>query len=162
MNCINLDPHADFRPLERRHSGNGFSYAKAHGFLDKYSIVALHENYNSQSMIDQMKEDGVNYSSFELSFEEAIKKGLAKIKKSPYGVELDCDSIQDFPSSAQTPSGISANQARYYIHEADKHKNAWYLHLPEAAPSLVKDSEEQVGKLLAYLVSDFIKGKGSQ
>lgn len=27
VNAINIDPHADFRELEGRHSGNGFSYA---------------------------------------------------------------------------------------------------------------------------------------
>ncbi len=31
INCINLDAHADFRPLEGRHSGNAFSYAEEDG-----------------------------------------------------------------------------------------------------------------------------------
>jgi formiminoglutamase len=164
INTCNLDPHADYRSLEGRHSGNGFSYAKAEGYLEKYSILGLHENYNSKEMMDRMNIDKVHFISFEdiflrdkLSFQEAIIKCKSEVESDIYGVELDLDSIENFPSSAQTPSGISANQARQYVHHLASSKNASYLHLPEAAPSLVSGSSEQVGKLLSYLVSDFIK-----
>ncbi len=49
INCINLDAHADFRPLEGRHSGNGFSYAEEDGFLQKYCVIGVHENYLTQN-----------------------------------------------------------------------------------------------------------------
>ncbi len=168
INCVNLDPHADYRPLEGRHSGNGFSYAKSEGFLEKYSIVGLHENYNSQEMIDRMEQDLVDYSTYEtiflrneIDFEDAVNISLTFVGAQPYGVELDCDAIENFPSSAQTPSGISALQARQYLHQAGRLPNARYLHLPEAAPSLSTDENAgpQVGKLLSYFVSDFIKAK---
>ena len=164
VNCINLDPHADYRTLEGRHSGNGFSYAKQDGFLDKYSIVALHENYNSQEMMDHMERDLVDYTTYEeiflrniIGYEDAVDTSLAFVEAQPFGVELDCDAIEGFPSSAQTPCGISPLQARQYVHQAAKLHHASYLHLPEAAPSLQEDSAEQVGKMLSYLVSDFIK-----
>ena len=35
INAINFDAHSDFRILEGRHSGNGFSYAYEEGFLKK-------------------------------------------------------------------------------------------------------------------------------
>jgi formiminoglutamase len=35
VNAINFDAHSDFRILEGRHSGNGFSYAYEEGFLKK-------------------------------------------------------------------------------------------------------------------------------
>ena len=168
INCVNLDPHADYRPLEGRHSGNGFSYAKSEGFLEKYSIVGLHENYNSQEMIDRMEQDLVDYSTYEaiflrneIDFEDAVNISLTFVGAQPFGVELDCDAIENFPSSAQTPSGISALQARQYLHQAGRLPNARYLHLPEAAPSLSTDENAgpQVGKLLSYFVSDFIKAK---
>lgn len=38
INAINFDAHTDFRNLEGRHSGNGFSYAYNEGFLKKYFI----------------------------------------------------------------------------------------------------------------------------
>ena len=47
INCINLDSHTDFRALEHRHSGNGFSYAMEEGYLEKYYILGLHKNYTS-------------------------------------------------------------------------------------------------------------------
>ena len=168
INCVNLDPHADYRALEGRHSGNGFSYAKSEGFLEKYSILGLHENYNSQEMIDRMEQDLVDYSTYEaiflrneIDYEDAINISLTFVGAQPFGVELDCDAIENFPSSAQTPSGISALQARQYLHQAGRLHNAKYLHLPEAAPSLSMDENAgpQVGKMLSYLVSDFIKAK---
>jgi len=39
INAINFDAHSDFRILEGRHSGNGFSYAYEEGFLNKYFIL---------------------------------------------------------------------------------------------------------------------------
>jgi formiminoglutamase len=39
VNAINFDAHSDFRILEGRHSGNGFSYAYEEGFLKKYFIL---------------------------------------------------------------------------------------------------------------------------
>ena len=42
INAINFDAHSDFRILEGRHSGNGFSYAFEEGFLKKYFIFGLH------------------------------------------------------------------------------------------------------------------------
>ncbi|MEQ8623794.1 MAG: formimidoylglutamase [Vicingaceae bacterium] len=163
INCINLDPHADYRELEGRHSGNGFSYAKKNGFLADYFVSCLHESYNSQQLLDKMNADGVNYNFWdavlrdEITFDDAIMEGFNAVKASTFGVELDCDSIQDFPSSAQSPNGISTDQARKFILQVASYKNAAYLHLPEAAPDLVIDSRDQVGKLLAYLVSDFVK-----
>jgi formiminoglutamase len=47
VNAINFDAHSD-RILEGRHSGNGFSYAYEEGFLKKYFIFGLHENYTSK------------------------------------------------------------------------------------------------------------------
>ena len=50
INCINLDAHADYRPMEGRHSGNAFRYAEEDGYLQKYCIVGLHENYLPQNV----------------------------------------------------------------------------------------------------------------
>ena len=57
-----------------------------------------------------------------------------------------------------TISGFGVEQVRQFIHFFGQHKNASYLHICEGAPSL--DSENHgylVGKLIAYLVTDFIK-----
>jgi len=48
INVVNFDAHTDFRALEGRHSGNGFSYAFKKDFLHKYFMFGLHENYTIQ------------------------------------------------------------------------------------------------------------------
>ncbi|MDB9775239.1 arginase family protein [Vicingaceae bacterium] len=165
INCINLDPHADFRALEGRHSGNGFSYAHAEGYLKKYAIVGLHEGYNSESMLTELDRKGINYSTFEaifireeITFKTAINNALMIVNQSLYGIEIDLDAVENVASSAQTPSGISVIDARKFTHTAANSSNAAYLHLCEAAPSL-SQQPDQIGKLLAYLATDFIKSR---
>jgi formiminoglutamase len=167
-NCINLDPHADFRALEGRHSGNGFSYAFAEGYLNNYAVIGLHEGYNSQSMYQELNDKKVHFSTYEsifireeVSFSTALSEGLATVNQSAYGVELDLDAVENIAASAQTPSGVSVSDARKYVHYSANHPNAAYLHLCEAAPAL-SSRPDQVGKLLAYLVADFIKSKNNQ
>jgi formiminoglutamase len=162
INCINCDPHADFRPLEGRHSGNSFSYAVQEGYLSRYFIFGLHENYNPESAlkaIDQNKH--VAYSFFEprADLGDQINKAVAFFRNSnqPVGIEVDLDSIVDMPTSAVTPSGLSVDDVRFFIRETASKLRAAYLHLPEGAPASDSREEEKVGKSLAYLVTDFIK-----
>src|SRR5690606_34608587 len=49
INCINLDAHTDYRPKEGRHSGNPFRYADEDGYLNKYCVIGIHENYLQQN-----------------------------------------------------------------------------------------------------------------
>ncbi len=161
INCINLDPHADYRALEGRHSGNGFSYAKTEGLLDHYFVLALHEIYNSEHILERVP-DKFDYTSHEailrkeISFDEALDRALSRFGKTPCGIELDLDSIENVATSAITPCGISTTQARQYVLECAKRLNPAYLHLAEGAPR--NDQEmNAVGKLLAYLVIDFLK-----
>ena len=58
INAINFDAHTDFRALEGRHSGNGFSYAMDEGFLECYFIFGVHENYTSSPNPVQRKRFG--------------------------------------------------------------------------------------------------------
>lgn len=166
-NCINLDPHADFRPLEGRHSGNGFSYARQDGFLGKYFIVGLHEGYNSEATLQALNEKGFGYITYEdifirekYVFESRVSQALDAIDSMPFGVELDTDSIRNFPSSAMTPSGVSVEKARFYTHLCGSRQNSRYLHLCEAAPTLTENGSIIAGKTLSYLATDFIKSKG--
>lgn len=166
VNCINLDAHSDFRSMEGRHSGNGFRYAHRGGFLEKYSVIGLHENYNSQEVIDELVDDpDLNFSFFEdiflrgkLSFEEAVKNAISKTGGRPVGLELDLDCIERTLSSAYTPCGISAMHARQYINWCAQLVHPVYLHLTEGAAEL-RDGRKaaSTGKLVAYLVTDFIK-----
>lgn len=163
INAINFDAHSDFRPEEGRHSGNGFSYAYAEGFLRKYFVFGLHENYTSDKLLKALlKFKFIKYNTFEaieirkeLKFKKEMQLALSHIEKHPFGIEIDCDAIQNIPSSAMTPSGFSTNRTRSFLNFFAKHENAHYLHICEAAPK--KKTAQQVGKLITYLVTDFIK-----
>ena len=167
LNVINCDPHADFRPLEGRHSGNGFSYAMNEDALNKYFILGLHQNYNGKSIFKMFEkankeEIKVLYTFFDhwiygnSTIEKDLEIGIEFIKGKYVGIELDMDSIAYMPSSASGPCGIDLINARKYISKCASNLDIAYLHLPEAAPEN-KIQEKMVGKSLSYLVSDFIK-----
>jgi len=168
LNCINLDAHCDYRIAEGRHSGNGFRYAKDGRYLHRYAIIGLHENYNSRNVLADMHTDGnINYSFYEdiflrgqLNFEQALKQALDFAAHGKTGVELDLDCITRVLSSAITPSGISPLQARQYLYACAQTADVAYLHLTEGATMLSDGREDNsTGKLIAYLISDFIKAK---
>lgn len=168
INCINCDAHSDFRALEGRHSGNGFKYAYSEGYLKKYGMVGLHENYNSHNVFEILNKhaDTIYYNTFEdifirehFDFKSAVTNVINFIDTDYTGIELDMDAIENIPASAKTPSGISANQARQYVSWCAKKTNGAYFHIAEAAPVLSSsNTKNNIGKLVAYLVSDFIKG----
>ncbi len=164
INCINFDAHTDFRSLEHRHSGNGFSYAFEDGFLNNYFIFGLHKNYTSQSVFDQIEKNSerVRFNLFEdisiqqkISFSEAIKDAENFGCTENFGIELDMDAIEMMGSSAISPSGFTLNEARKFVSHFTKNKNAKYLHICEGSPS-AGIFPNQVGKAIAYLVSDAI------
>ncbi len=164
VNCINFDAHTDFRPLEHRHSGNGFSYAFEKGFLDKYFIFGLHRNYTSKVVFNSIEENSkrVKFNLFEdisvnqkLSFLEAMNDAENFSCDENFGIELDMDAIEMMGSSAITPSGFSLTEARKFVSHFSKNKKACYLHICEGSPT-AGISPNQVGKAIAYLVSDCI------
>ena len=167
INSINFDAHSDFRILEGRHSGNGFSYAYEEGFLKKYFIFGLHENYTSKSVLDIIKklEDRVRYNTYdsvnirkEKEFNQEMVQALEFINDDFYGIEIDLDAIPNIACSAMTLSGFSVEQLRQFVSFFAKNKNATYLHICEGAPDLGEDKNNHlIGKLIGYLVTDFIK-----
>ncbi len=167
INVINCDPHLDFRAEEGRHSGNGFTYAYTNKGLNKYGVVAMHESYNNRQALERFRKEPARlfYISYEkvfvrseCAFEEAVLQTISFLGNSPCGIELDMDAITNVPSSARTSSGISPIQARQYVHLAASKLNATYLHIAEAAPVLAhRKADNKTGKLIAYLITDFIK-----
>ncbi|QAA80626.1 arginase [Aequorivita sp. H23M31] len=164
INCINFDAHTDFRALEHRHSGNGFSYAFENGFLDKYFIFGLHRNYTSEGVFNSLQENNqrVGFNLFEdisvqkkLSFSAALKEAEDFCCYNNFGIELDMDAIAMMGSSAISPSGFTVEEARIFVGRFTKNTNARYLHICEGAP-LLGLFPTQVGKTIAYLISDAI------
>ena len=162
INVINFDALSDFRPEEGRHNENGFSYAYAEGFLNNYFIFGLQRNYTSDTLFKSLKKFKlIKYNMFEdlvvgkeLKFKEELQNAANHVSEEAFGIEIDCDAIENIPSSAMTPSGFSVNKARSFVSYFAKFENARYLHVCEAAPS--KRTEEQVGKLITYLIIDGI------
>lgn len=162
LSVVNLDPHADTRDLEGRHSGNPFSYAWGEGLLISYSVMGLHQSYNNESVLKRLELMKASTSFFEDWIDEPERfytdiVTLAEQHQDRFtGIELDMDSIVGMPSSAFTPSGVTLEQARFYVRSMARVQQVAYIHFPEAAPVSERDGQ-LVGKSLSYLVTDFIK-----
>ena len=167
VNAINCDPHLDFRPVEGRHSGNGFSYAFGDGYLGSYAVLGMHEQYNSLDTLLRFRDEPgrLFFHSFEsifireeITFSKALSQCIGFVKAEACGIEIDLDSVTNVPSSARTSSGITALQARQYVHLCASQLKPLYLHVAEGAPVLSHiRADNKTGKLIAYIVTDFIK-----
>ncbi|HVF96253.1 MAG TPA: arginase family protein [Flavisolibacter sp.] len=169
INCINLDAHTDYRPVEGRHSGNGFRYAEEDGFLQKYCAIGVHESYLPQNVwIDIVNNPFLDIITYEdifvhekRTFRQAVSHAIEFTADNHCGVELDLDCVQNILSSASTPSGIQANHARQYVNLCAAHTKAAYLHISEGATQLSTGTANGLtGKFIQYLVTDFVKMHG--
>lgn len=167
INCINLDAHTDYRPAEGRHSGNGFRYAEEDGFLQKYCVIGVHENYLPQNVwLDIVNNPFIDFISFEdifilekRNFRQAVAHAIEFTEDNFVGIELDLDCIENVLSSACSPSGIESTHARQYAGFCASQSKVAYLHICEGATRLSNGkTNELTGKLIGYLVSDFVKG----
>ena len=166
LNCINLDAHSDYRPMEGRHSGNAFRYAEEDGYLQKYCIVGLHENYLPQNVwIDLVNNpflDCITYEDIFIrekrTFLQAVSHAVEFTEDSLCGIELDLDCVQNVLSSTSSPSGVLPSHARQYISYSAAASRPAYVHICEGAVQLNGKTDESTGKLISYLISDFVKG----
>ncbi|SEA04759.1 formimidoylglutamase [Alkalimonas amylolytica] len=174
VNCANLDPHADFRALEGRHSGNGFSYAKAEQLLGQYFVLGLHELKNNRDSLTALQQAGAEFISLqklsprlELSFAEALDQCVDFVANAEgaIGIELDTDSIALMPVSAFTSSGLSVQAAEQYVYQLAQLPRCRYLHLAEAAPVRHPAGQaagmQHAGQVLASLSYAFIQARAA-
>lgn len=172
MAAINLDPHTDFRNLEGRHSGNGFSYATSENYLSHYFSLGMHELKNSAANIKSLNQHHFPYVSYqqiyvrrEMTFAQAIDDALCYLGDchAPVGIELDVDAISFMPASAYTNVGVELTDAQFYIHSIAQLPQASYLHLAEGAPCQhpagMEAGTSDVGQGTAALVCSFIQSK---
>lgn len=166
INCINLDAHSDYRPAEGRHSGNSFRYAEDDGFLQKYCVVGIHENYLPQNVwVDIVNNpffDVITYEDIFIhekrSFRQAVSHAIEFTGDNYTGIELDLDIIENILASAITPSGVSVQQARQYVNLCAAHSKVAYLHICEGAAQLTTgQANDTIGKVISFLVTDFVK-----
>jgi formiminoglutamase len=170
INCINLDAHADYRPMEGRHSGNAFRYAEEDGYLQKYCVIGLHENYIQQNVwVDIVNNPFIDCITFEdifihakRTFIQAVAHAADFTEDTLTGIDIDLDGIQNTLSSAMTPVGFSPVHARQYISHAAANCKPAYVHICEGATRLSDGRTDATsGKLISYLVSDFVKANNS-
>jgi formiminoglutamase len=168
VNCVNLDAHTDYRPMEGRHSGNSFRYADEDGYLQKYCVVGVHESYIPQNVwIDIVNNPFVDLITFEdiflhekRSFRDAVSDAADFTDDTYTGVELDMGSIENVLSSSTTPSGVSHLHARQFVNLLARDAKAAYLHICEGAVELENGRRDHTtGKLAGYLVADFVKAQ---
>jgi formiminoglutamase len=168
INCINLDAHTDYRPSEGRHSGNGFRYAEEDGFMQKYCVVGVHENYLPQNVwLDIVNNPFIDFITFEdiflhekRNFRQAVSHAIEFTDDNYTGIEVDLDCIEHVLSSASSPSALESVHARQFVNLCAAHVKAAYLHICEGATRLSNGkTDDTTGKLISYLVSDFIKMK---
>ncbi|WP_416306473.1 formimidoylglutamase [Neptunicella sp. SCSIO 80796] len=168
----NLDPHADFRQPEGRHSGNPFRYAYDAGWLKRYTVLGLHEQKNSLSALNALRHAAFPFYSIqrwkwrqEIHLDEILEKTAEYLtaENLPVGLELDLDAIADMPSSAVTHCGVSSTDALHYIDRLASLDNVRYLHLAEGAPERhpagMTAGNQIVGQMLTELVCTFIKAR---
>jgi len=170
--AVNLDPHSDFRLLEGRHSGNGFSYAANRGALGYYHVLGLHELKNSEANLQQLTEFGGTWHSLqqiwirrEISLTQALQDIANKLNQTalPVALELDVDAIAKMPSSASTAAGIPLLDAAHYISYIASRCPCAYLHLAEAAPSCheagIEAGFRDVGQSISELIYAYVGAK---
>ncbi|GGH12397.1 formimidoylglutamase [Pedobacter zeae] len=157
IDVLNVDAHADLRELEGRHSGNGFSYALKENHLDHYFMYGLHQNYNNEAILSQIESNPkLKAVFFDDILMDAGNNGHFDEFGPVTGLEIDLDCIQNVLSSAETPSGFEVNDIRKLI--LMHAKKFSYLHLCEGATRMLDGRVSKLtSKLIAYLVSDFVK-----
>ncbi|MHA4811990.1 formimidoylglutamase [Flavitalea flava] len=168
INCVNLDAHTDYRPIEGRHSGNGFRYAEEDGYLGKYCVIGVQENYLQQNVwldiVNNPFMDIITYEDIFLlekkNFIQAVAHATGFTEDSFIGLELDLDCLEHVLSAAMTPSGLSPLHARQYVTFAATDSKIAYLHICEGATALQYGGRDiSTGKLISFIVSDFIKAR---
>ena len=167
VHVINCDPHSDMRPLQGRHSGNGFHYAWQEGALKKYAVFGMHEAYNIYSALELFNRfpEALLFETYDdifvresVNYFDALKRCIDFVAQAPCGIEVDLDSIQNVPVSARTPSGMLPVDVRKFVWHCAENLDAAYLHIAEGAPVLAhKQVDNKTGKLVAYLITDFVK-----
>jgi len=163
LHVVNVDPHADCRVVEGRHSGNSFSIALENNWIERYTVLGLHEAYNNHYIRAFLQQNKCMHTFYEeyLVGKRNLYADLEAIfdftDDELFGVEIDMDSIAGMPSSAFTTSGWRLDEIRTFCIKLSSYKDRIaYLHLSEAAPQ--NDFEKKiVGKSLSYLVRDFLR-----
>jgi len=161
VGCVNVDLHADLRPLEGRHSGNGFTAARAAGHLGRYAVLGLAEASATQAIVDAIERDpetvAVTFESLlrgQSTLASMAAAGIAHVAGAPATLELDLDAVAQAPASAAAASGFTAAEFRAIAMRVAAGIDLQAVHVAEGAPGRGPWPDEMLGKLVAELVRD--------
>lgn len=160
VGAMNLDPHADFRSCEGRHSGNGFRYAYEAGILQHYQVIGLHPAKNNAESLDALRTAGFNYTHLDILRTHAWSDLLPQWQQVAtswhgyFGIEVDFDVMTGMPASAMNYVGIEATQVLQFISMLAQIPHARYLHLTEAAPILHPAGLEAGNRLVGQVLTE--------
>jgi len=129
-------------------------------------VIGLQENYLQQNVwVDFVNNPFFDCITFEdifihgkRNFQQAVSHAIEFTDDNFCGIELDLDAIQNTLSSAVSPSGVSVLDARQYVNLCAANSRCAYLHICEGAADLNGNHSDTIGKLISYLVTDFVKG----
>ena len=166
INAVNLDAHSGFRPIEGRHSGNSFRYAEEDGFLEKYCVIGVQENYLPQTVwmdiLDNHFVDCITYEDIfvleKRTFTQAVAHATGFTEDNYIGLELDLDVLAQTGGGLPS-SGLRTVDLRQYVTFAASDSRIAYFHICEGSLSLHTAQAEAAGKLISYVVGDFIKAR---
>jgi len=161
LGILNVDPHADLRPRNGRHNGNGVSYAIDANYVERYFVLGMHESYNNTYIINKLKSspNKLGFISLEkmlfedLGLKRCVQKASKFLAPLPVGFELDLDAVSGVETSTKTPIGLPEFKVRTLIREVVARNNVQYFHICEGIPS----ETGLTGKLISYFITDFIK-----
>lgn len=168
ISAVNLDAQPEFGPVEGRHSGNAFRYAEEDGYLEKYCVIGVHENHLPQNVwleiLNNPFVDCITYEDIfvleKRTFAQAVAHATGFTEDNYIGLELDLDAIAHLPGAGLPPSGLTSLHARQFVTFAGIDSKIAYLHICEGAVCLGNGcSNPSIGKLMSYIVSDFIKAR---
>ena len=163
INIVNLNAFANFKPEEGRHSGNGFTYAYAEGFLKNYYVFGMQENFIPNSIlktINKLKQ--IHFSTYEsiaikqtTTFKKELKYALSMLEDLPIGMEIDCNAIENFNANTTTLDGFSLKRVRQFVNYFGKRDHVQYLHICDAETT--EDNAEQTGLFITNIITDFMQ-----
>lgn len=161
---LNIDAHTDCRAINRRHSGNSFSFAMAEGILSSYHVFGVHAYGINSFMRDFINSHQVDVRFFEsyLTGNRSLTEDIQQVfltSTEPLGFEIDMDCIANMPSSASSPSGWRLDDIRKVVLSLNGNQYA-YVHLTEGAIT-EGEHERTIGRALSYLCLDAIASMGS-
>jgi formiminoglutamase len=161
MGCVNVDLHADLRPMEGRHSGNPFTYALERGHLGRYAVVGMSEAYATQAIVEKVAGDpriqAITLESMLRSGtppQQAALAAAAHVGAGPATVELDLDAVAGAPASAAAASGFTGAEFRAMAIALVRALDVHAVHVAEGAPALGPWPADMLGKLCAEVVRD--------